>query len=214
MNAIARRRQLARRIALGCAALMFAVTSLSAFVRLANIGLGGAPETDAILMARDTHRIAASIVLLGVIALAVVSLGPRPYLQREGRHALALIALAVFLALIGRFSSGVVTPPIVLGNLLGGFLMFALCWRLALGEPRALAPAAERLAWLALAVVLAQLVFGTLYFMSGQTLGVALAHNVISLLLLAVLLHRLRLPLLDDAQAEAALGSPPAVRPR
>ena len=168
-----RRQRLIRHTALICAALMLAVTTLSAFVRLANLGLGGGPETDAVLMARGAHRIAASTVLLVVIALLALSLGPRPYLYREGKHALALLALAVFLAVLGRWSSGAVASPVVLGNLLGGFVMFALCWRLAFPESHPLAPRLEQLARLAAAVVLLQVGLGALALAAHRYSAVA-----------------------------------------
>jgi heme a synthase len=162
MNALERRRRIARHTALACAGLMLAVTTLSAFVRLANLGLDGAPETDAVLLARGAHRIAASTVLLVVFALLAVSLGPRPYLQREGRHAVALLALTVFLAVLGRWSGGSPAPAVTLGNLLGGFLVFALCWRLALPGDGLLAARLQRFATLAAAVLLLQVSFGAL----------------------------------------------------
>lgn len=202
MDALARRRRIARHTALAGAGLMLAVTTLSAFVRLANIGLDGAPETDAVLLARGAHRIAASTVLLVVLALLALSLGPRPYLQREGRHALALLLLTVFLAVLGRWSSGSPAPAVTLGNLLGGFLVFALFWRLALPEPRPLDARLQQFAGLAAAALLAllavQLTLGLLQYTSGQPLGLVLAHNIVALLLLATLLRFVRLPLLGD----------------
>jgi heme a synthase len=157
-----RRRLLVRRAALLGAGLMLAVTTLSAFVRLANIGLDGAPEPDAVLLARGAHRIAASTVLLVVLGLLALSLGPRPYLQREGRHAIALLALTAFLAVLGRWSGGSPAPAVTLGNLLGGFLVFALCWRLALPAPRPLDARLQQFAGLAAAVLLLQVSFGAL----------------------------------------------------
>jgi heme a synthase len=194
---IERRRRYIRHAALACVVLLFAVTTLSAFVRLANLGLGGGPETEAVLMARDGHRIAAATVLLGVLALLVLSLGPRPYLEREGRHALALLMLAVFLAVVGRASAGVVTAPILLGNLLGGFLMFALAWRLAWPAARPLAPRLEPLAWLGAAALLLLVALVALHFSAGRPLGMVLALNIAALFLLAALLRRVRLPLLS-----------------
>jgi heme a synthase len=147
----ASRRSWARRTAIACAALMLAVTLLSAFVRLASLGPGCEPwpvcyherpamaarysaetaTSPAVEAARGAHRMAASTVLVVIVVLLVLSLGPRPYLQREGRHAMALLLLAVFLTVLGRWSAGVPSPGVVLGNLVGGFLMFALCVRLA-----------------------------------------------------------------------------------
>jgi len=219
MNALERRRRIVRHTALACAGLMLAVTTLSAFVRLANIGLDGAPETDAVLLARGAHRIAASTVLLVVVALLAVSLGPRPYLQREGRHALALLVLTVFLAVLGRWSGGSPAPAVTLGNLLGGFLVFALCWRLALPEPRPLDARLQQFAGLAAALLLLQVSFGALglavHPYSGLVVLLVLAALGAALwragqrpgatVLLALLAAQLALGLLNYA-AGAALG--------
>lgn len=191
------RRRTFRNVALACAALMFAVTALSAYVRLANAGSGGGTETDMVLLARGAHRVAASTVLLGFIALVLLSLGPRPYLQREGKHALALLALVVFLAVLGRWSGGAVAAPIVLGNLLGGFLAFALCARLALPRDRPVTARLERWAWLAAGVVVLLAVLGALVLPAHLPLGWMLVQNVAALLLLAALLRVVRLPWLD-----------------
>ena len=130
---------------------MLSVTTLSAFVRLASLGPGCEPWPECyherpamaerydaeaaasapVEAARGAHRAAASTVLVVIIVLLVLSLGPRPYLQREGRHAMVLLLLAVFLTVLGRWSAGVPSPGVVVGNLVGGFLMFALCVRLA-----------------------------------------------------------------------------------
>jgi heme a synthase len=140
-----------RRMAFVCALLMLAVTLLSAFVRLSSMGPGCEPwpachaerpalaeryrpelgASDAVVQARLAHRIVASTVLLAVVALLVLSLSAKPLLQREGRHALALLLLATFLAVLGRWSAGAPSPGVLLGNLFGGFLMFALSVRLA-----------------------------------------------------------------------------------
>jgi cytochrome c oxidase assembly protein subunit 15 len=48
----------------------------------------------------------------------------------QGRLVLALLALALFLAVLGRLTGASRAPPVVLGNLLGGFALFALSCRL------------------------------------------------------------------------------------
>jgi cytochrome c oxidase assembly protein subunit 15 len=53
-------------------------------------------------------------------------------LWREGRMALGLLALALFLAILGRWTAGARVPAVMLGNLLAGFAMFALSCLLAL----------------------------------------------------------------------------------
>jgi heme a synthase len=167
---VATERRLAafRYTALACALLMLAVTMLSAFVRLTGA------DTDAVLLARGAHRVAASTVLVAVIALLAISLGPKPYLQREGRHALALLALAVFLAVLGRWSSGTPPPPVVLGNLLGGFLMLALCGRLVLPARPELSERFRYYAWLAVGILLLQVVLGALRHPAHPLTAVAL----------------------------------------
>lgn len=158
-----RRAAAVRWTALCCAVVILAVTTLSAFVRLSNAAADmQGVESDAVQAARAAHRIAASGALLLVIGLVGLSLGPRPFLQREGRHALALFVLVAFLAVLGRWSAGTVAPAIVLGNLLGGFLLFALCWRIAWPAPPSLPDGARPLAALAVVVVLIQVALGGL----------------------------------------------------
>jgi heme a synthase len=180
---IAQRSRIVQWTALCCLVLVLAVTTLSAFVRLSNAGPGCEPwpqcfherslagtrpvpaafvESDAVLAARNAHRTSASITLLVVIALVALSLGPRPYLQREGRHALALLALVAFLAVLGRWSAGVAGPAVLLGNLLGGFLLFALCWRLALPEPPQPPSWLQPFIALAIALLVMQVALGAL----------------------------------------------------
>lgn len=191
------RRRLVRRLALLCAVLLFAVTSLSAFVRLSNSAdAAAAPmaaenaavtiEREAVLMARGAHRMAASAALLVVVALMVLSLGPRPYLRREGLLSLGMFALVVFLAVLGRWSSGTVGPGVTLGNLLGGFLLFALCWRLAWPE----APAAAAWSWrpalpalLALLALAVQVALGALSHAAHPWVAVIVAALVLELAL-------------------------------
>ena len=150
-----RRRRILHRLALLCAALVLAVTSLSAFLRLSKVGLGcsdwpscygqdlrraqqGRPASDeaqaATALARLAHRITASTALLLVITMLLICLGSKPLFVREGLIALAVLALALFLAVLGWWSSTARVPAVAMGNLLGGFLMLALCVRLAMPE--------------------------------------------------------------------------------
>jgi heme a synthase len=200
------RRRLVRRIALVCALLVFAVTSLSAFVRLSNeaaatagsesataelaaAGPGAADtlavavESDAVQMARGAHRLAASATLLVVIALMALSLGPRPYLRREGLLSLGMFALVVFLAVLGRWSSGAVGPAVTLGNLLGGFLLFALCWQLAWPVSVLPAAAARVRPWAQLAVLVlaAQVALGALSHPAHSWGAIIVASLVVAL---------------------------------
>lgn len=173
MSLTDRRHRILRRVALLCAALVLAVTSLSAFLRLSKAGLGcadwpacygqdlrrlqqGLPAPDdaqtATAVARLAHRIAASTALLLVIVMVLICFGSQPLFVREGLVALALLGLALFLAVLGVWSSAPRVPAVAMGNLLGGFFMLALCVRLAMrGEP---APSARMRPWVIAAVLL------------------------------------------------------------
>lgn len=152
MNPTDRRLVFLRRVALLCAVMVLAVTSLSAYIRLSKAGLGcaewpqcygqslrqlqrgvapGADEQTATAVTRLAHRVAAVIALVLVLKMVMVCFGTRPVLRAEGAMALALLCLALFLAVLGRWSSGARVPAVAMGNLLGGFAMLALSARLA-----------------------------------------------------------------------------------
>jgi len=101
-----------------------------------------------------------------IIVMAMASFAGRPVLWREGWMALTLLALALFLAVLGRWSGGARVPAVNIGNLLGGFAMLAFCWRLhqqAGGAPAAPGKSPLRLlAWLAVVILLAQIALGGL----------------------------------------------------
>jgi cytochrome c oxidase assembly protein subunit 15 len=187
----ARRRRLLQRMAIACAILVLAITSLSAYIRLGNAGLGcvdwpqcyggklrqaqqgidtRSAESGAAVAARLVHRIVAVAALLLIIVMALACFTVRPILWREGGVALTLLALAVFLAVLGRWSGGARVPAVNIGNLLGGFAMLALCWQLRwrLGQRAGDPPPRQgsfrlRLgAWLAVAVLFGQIALGGL----------------------------------------------------
>lgn len=162
-----RRLLLLRRLAGVCAALLLAVTSLSAYIRLSNAGLGcadwprcygqnlrqsqqGVPVSaeaqTATAGARLVHRVAATLALLLVVTMLMVCFGSQPLLRSEGGITLVLLGLALFLAVLGFWSSAARVPAVTLGNLLGGFAMLALCTRLAVaGVPQRVPVRALRL---------------------------------------------------------------------
>ncbi len=167
-----RRVRILRRLALLCALMVLAVTSLSAYIRLSKAGLGcaegpacygqalrhlqrggaaSADEQTATAAARLAHRITATTALLLVITMLMVCFGSQPLLIREGLLVLALFGLALFLAVLGRWSSAARVPAVAMGNLLGGFVMLALCVRLAMGRSL---PLAGLRAWMAAATLL------------------------------------------------------------
>jgi heme a synthase len=181
-----------RRLAWLCAVLVFAITSLSAFIRLSKTGVGCDPwpqcyaqaaqsaqqgqppeagADSAITPARTIHRVVAVIPLIVILMLVTASLA-RPVLWPELRMASALFALALFLAVLGRWTAGSRMPAITLGNLLGGFAMFAVSVRLVLkatatatatsaAAPRA-GPGLSLLAWCAAALVFVDVALGGL----------------------------------------------------
>jgi len=90
-----------------------------------------ATDTPAIHAARLLHRVAATAVLILVLTLALVCFARLVWWQ-EGWMSVALIALTVFLAVLGRWTTGSRLPAVALGNLIGGFAMLVLLWWLRL----------------------------------------------------------------------------------
>ena len=181
-----RRRLLLRRMAWICAVLVLAITSLSAYIRLSKAGLGCEPwpqcygqqlraqqlgepplQTDpGTANARLAHRVIASTALLLVLVMVMAALASKPVLWPQGRLALGLLALALFLAVLGRWTAQARIPAVTLGNLLGGFAMFALSVHMALaGGGTRPAPGnapshLARWAWWGAALLLAQVALG------------------------------------------------------
>lgn len=152
-----------KKMAWACAALVLAITTLSAFIRLSTAGLGCEPwpqcygeawraaaeglslvPAAGVSAARIAHRLLAVASLLLIIAMLMSAYSKQPVLRREGRMVLGLLALALFLAILGRFTAGTRVPAVTLGNLLGGFAMFALSCRLAITMGRKPAAASTR----------------------------------------------------------------------
>jgi heme a synthase len=174
-----------RRLAWACVLLMLVVTSASACLRLAQPraacadwpscrsadrpaatavagSLLGAPRVLALV--RGTHRLAATLVLLGVLAMAVVALARPPRRPAAGRLALLLLALALGLSALGIITPGSRALGVLLGNLWGGLLMLALSWRLVLevhGAPGS-SPALARWALVGAGLWAAQAALGAL----------------------------------------------------
>lgn len=171
-----------RKVALACAALVLAITSLSAFLRLSSSGPGcepwpqcygqslrdrqqgvAAPATGIVTAARISHRIAAVAVLVLIIVMVMNTWSRQPVLRREGRMVLGLLFLALFLAILGRWSADAKVPAVVLGNLLAGFAMFALSWRLVetlLPAGTEQRPRPARWAWAGIFLLVVQVALG------------------------------------------------------
>ncbi len=191
--AVRRRRWIAR-LAWLVFALVFLITTLSAWLRLTGRLPGCAPwpaclESDALVTgARGLHRMAASASLLVIIALLFASSLPRPALRPERGYAWGLLGLALFLAVLGALTGRSQATGVVLGNLLGGMLMLGLAVQLACsaGAPRATKPAA----WAGLAIVLtlAQIALGGLAGLADAPLSMMHAlHILLAFVLIAVL---------------------------
>jgi heme a synthase len=208
------RRAWLRRLAWACAVLVLAITSLSAYIRLSRAGIGCAPwpqcreqraalagealaqlDPPPVVAARVAHRIVASTTLLLLIALLMLTLASQPVLWPQGRLVLGLLVLAVLLAGLGRVGGASRAPPVVLGNLLGGFAMVSLVARLlqATGPGPRGVPALRCWSLAALALVLAQAALGGLVS-AGQladrcdAAGLCGLHRAAGLALAALLL--------------------------
>lgn len=148
MNPDHPRTALLQRTALICALLVFCIVGISAYIRLSAAGLGCAPwpqcyaqalpatPSASIDVLRLLHRLLA-VALLPLLLLLLVGAfkrKPEPWDQRW--TAVWALVVTLFLAVLGRWTAGAKIPAIALGNLLGGFLLFALCARMAFSEAR------------------------------------------------------------------------------
>ena len=109
--------------------LVFIVIVASAFLRLAQAA-DAWPE--AIVIVRFAHRVAAIGVGFLVVAIVVVCWTVRRKRSGEPIAAFVLVALTVFLSVLGRATPGAELPAVTLGNLLGGMAMLGLFWWLRL----------------------------------------------------------------------------------
>lgn len=213
MSPAQRRLLLLRRIAWAGAAIVLAITTLSAFIRLSRAGVGCEPwpqchvarldmthgqlaalDSPAVAAARIAHRVTASAALLVFIVLLVqLHVGPAAR-RTPARLAVAIVAVALFLAVLGRMSGDSRSAGVVMANLLAGFGMFALAVQLALSLGDRVCettpPRLRAATWVALVFVVAQVVLGaalTAMHDAGRctTSPVCLAHagnGVVSLL--------------------------------
>lgn len=163
-------------MAIACAVLVLAITTLSAFIRLSRAGLGcepwpqcygqqaGAaadasqpPATGPVAAARVAHRITATVALLLIIGMVMQTLAATPVRWPEGRLVLVLLALALFLAVLGRWTTDSRLPAVVLGNLLAGFAMVSVSWRLVAAASSGPAPPTFASGWVRVAIALVAL---------------------------------------------------------
>jgi heme A synthase len=146
-----------RRVALLCGALMAVVVVASAFLR--HLGASAALQAvwaGELALARQVHRVAATLALIGAVVLVVLARR-----ARSPRVGLAwfLLGVGLLLSAVGVVAGTSRAAPVVLINLLGGVAMFALCVRLATGDARA---GIGRAAWIVLGLVALQAAVGAL----------------------------------------------------
>ncbi len=184
MNTDPSHRRLLQRAAIVGALLVICIIGLSAFMRLSADGLSCQPwpqcyadatqaqqqgvarvatADNQVVIARVLHRLFAILLLPLTLVLLFAGFTARP--QRWPGRWLAVAALVVvlFLAVLGRATAGARLPAVTLGNLLGGFVLFALFWRMA-ALPRAPAPVRHSSTWHWLAVfcLIVQIALGAL----------------------------------------------------
>lgn len=132
-----------RTLALFTCLLSILVVGVSAYLRLAGAGLGCAdwPGCYGRVLAggqsmpwegaRLVHRIVATLALLAGILLAWRSWRPQP-LQPAARYAALLLALMLFLSVVGVWSSDPRMALVNFINLVGGLGLVTFSWRVAI----------------------------------------------------------------------------------
>lgn len=179
MNSSNARAVVLQRTSLICALLVISVVGLSAYIRLSAIGLdcqpwpqcygqaAAAAPSATIDVLRLLHRITATALLPLLLFLLMGGFARKPERWDQRWTAAAAVAITLFLAVLGRWTTGAKVPAVTLGNLLGGFVLFALCLRMAYAQRRQqaaheLPPGLRRLRRAALAAVVLQAALGGL----------------------------------------------------
>jgi cytochrome c oxidase assembly protein subunit 15 len=178
-----------RRVAVCCAVLMGAVVVASAFLRHHDAGaaMQAASAAPLAAAARLLHRVAATAVLLGAVALVLLArAGPARDVKAQ-RLAWALLGVALLLSALGIAAGASRSAPVVLANLLGGFAMLALCVRLTMDPARR---DGSRGAWAMLGLASLQAAAGAVPECIGLTgcPTFSLAHRIAGVLLALALL--------------------------
>ncbi|MBK6598884.1 MAG: hypothetical protein IPG25_13730 [Proteobacteria bacterium] len=134
----------------------------------------------------------ASLALLTALALALLALARRPRNWLVGRPALTLVALALGLSALGIITPGSTAAPVLIGNLLGGFLMVAVAWRLTsrIGHPVATVTAKGLDRWVlaGIALWMTQAALGALSG-TGRVASASIVHALMALAVVLVVLQ-------------------------
>jgi cytochrome c oxidase assembly protein subunit 15 len=173
-----------------CLLLVIVLVSLSAYLRLAHSGIGcadwpacygrigDAPAVTQAIPAEDAyqqllderneplswatplHRLVASVLGLLVVFMAFLSIRAK----QQRLICFTLLALTVFLAVLGIWSGSLHDPAVVMGNLAGGFSMLGLLgWMVfSYGNRRGGSPRLRQLTLAAIAVLSIQILLGGL----------------------------------------------------
>jgi cytochrome c oxidase assembly protein subunit 15 len=145
------------RVASTAVVLVLVIVASSAYLRQASVRLncsnwpactqrvtGEDParaQPAAVTAARLVHRLSASIAGALVLLIAYLSSVQLPRVRSDIALSAALVALTVFLAVLGRWSRTSQAPLVALGNLLGGMTLLALLQWMRLRTSRAQASA-------------------------------------------------------------------------
>ncbi len=133
MDIEVRGRRIVAILATIAAALMLLILAMSATIRLAHQSCANVATSSAIItVARIIHRICAMSISVVLIAIAFFGLRLRPVPFGRIARIGILFLLTVFLAVLGRASSGNSAPGIPLFNVVAGMIMLALFWLLRL----------------------------------------------------------------------------------
>jgi len=142
------------RLAGVCAVLVLVVVAASAYLRLGQAGFSCADWPDCygriganqavqaaepmVFWARAAHRLAAVGVTMLVLAILALAFRRRAIDRRSLHLALLALGLTLFLAVLGRWSSGSRVPAVTVGNLLAGFALVGVLWNLHRARPQRL----------------------------------------------------------------------------
>lgn len=125
-------RLLARLCAAG-AMLMLVVLVASAALRLGRAGcIDTLLPAMAVTAARVTHRIAASLVGVLLLAMVWLALWRRQFSRAGALLLCGACAATIFLAVLGRASAGSTTPLVIIGNVAVGVILYVLLRQLQL----------------------------------------------------------------------------------